>query len=101
MDTDSYLISSPALKLLFHQYMSFRNVFLCSIDPVERNSVTILWIVALHGTALSRYFLRSFLQYFLHGECCTKLSYMNDFCSVYSIFEHCISIHFELHLYLP
>jgi hypothetical protein len=38
--------------------------------------------VALHGTVLSGCFLQIFLWHFLAEECCIKLSYMNNFCSM-------------------
>jgi hypothetical protein len=76
---------------------------LSSTDPVERNFVTILKIVALHITVLSGYFLRKFLRHSLRKERYTNVQYMNNFCSILGlclIFEHYISQHCEMYLHV-
>jgi hypothetical protein len=62
------------------------NIFLSNTDPIKHNFVTILWTVAFHSTVLWGYFIQSFLQYFLHEEHCTKIRYMNNFCSTLYLF---------------
>jgi hypothetical protein len=66
----------------------FRDFFLCSTDHVECNFLTILYNIASHGTALTGYLLRNFLRHFLHEECCTNTSNINNLWStLYLILE--------------
>jgi hypothetical protein len=82
--------------------VSFQSVieFISNSEPRECDFVTVLWIVAFHGIQLFGYFLQNFLQHFFHEVRCTKVMYINDFCSTpFYIFEHYPSQHCILYLY--
>jgi hypothetical protein len=88
LGSNRVLVSSSFSSVSAYPFPDF---FLSSTNHIECHSVMIQWTVALHGTVLSGYFPRNFLQHSLYEECCTKILYKR---TVYEKFLFNTILHF-------